>query len=173
MSSKERFCTYGYVYAAIGIISSILHMMGMNSHYAMESKDGLINEAYHMPRSVEVSSGLFSLVFFIILIVGIYQKNITLVKIFKVVLVISGVLGYIVLFCGFLLAIANVIEDSQRNFGAILLLILVIALAIYTAFFKLVLWIINGLVDYIEHLNEDGKEAVTFNEQINVGFEKV
>lgn len=106
---------------------------------------------------------------------------------------ISGVLGYIVLFCGFLLAIANVIEDSQRNFGAILLLILVIALAIYTgtnvlslyfafdllkfvsvsAFFKLVLWIINGLVDYIGNLNEDAKEAVTFNEQINVGFEKV
>ncbi|KAL1402239.1 hypothetical protein pipiens_001133 [Culex pipiens pipiens] len=37
------------------------------------------------------------------------------------------------------------IEDSQRNFGAILLLILVIALAIYTACFKLVLWIVNGL----------------------------
>uniref|UniRef100_A0A8D8MH36 (northern house mosquito) hypothetical protein n=1 Tax=Culex pipiens TaxID=7175 RepID=A0A8D8MH36_CULPI len=75
MSSKERFCTYGYVYAAFGIISSVLHMMGMNSHYAMKSKDGLINEAYHIPRSAEVSSGLFSLVFFIILIVGIYQKK--------------------------------------------------------------------------------------------------
>lgn len=120
------------------------------------------------------ASNLVSLVFFIILFVGVQQKNIVLVKIYKYFLVITGILTEI--FLVWYLVDMIFIEEKTGSSTTIIVTLL-IALAITTGLFLLFLWIVNGVIGYIENekrLEEANENTTnTKDQKIMVTYEAV
>lgn len=154
MVSHETFKTLGFTYAVLGILGSIFKL------FSAFSKNGNDPTMSHESNSYQnVGSSLVALVFFLILFGGIYQKNIIMVKIYKYFLIISGVLTELV-FVYFL--VVTIFAEEKSNTDSTIIIALSIGLALYTGLFLLFLWIVNGVIGYIE--NEKRSEGTGMDE---------
>uniref|UniRef100_A0A1Q3FPL4 Uncharacterized protein n=1 Tax=Culex tarsalis TaxID=7177 RepID=A0A1Q3FPL4_CULTA len=142
MVSQEDFKTVGYLWAILGILGSILRLVSCSVVF----EEKTVNDQLYCYQ--HISTSIVGLVFFIMLLAGIYYKKLLLVKVFRIFLITSFVVtqlfgaGYI----GFTIFYEQKTERSV-NF----ILALLVGLAIFTGLFLLLLWIVNGVIKYIEH----------------------
>lgn len=103
-----------------------------------------------------------------------FQKNIIFVKIYKVFLIISSILIQLVIVAHIGLTIFY--EQKTEN-SAPFLLAMIAGLAVFTGLFLLFLWIVNGVIGYIEHGVErkDSEPRLTDenDQQMRVKYEAV
>uniref|UniRef100_A0A8D8D0T8 (northern house mosquito) hypothetical protein n=1 Tax=Culex pipiens TaxID=7175 RepID=A0A8D8D0T8_CULPI len=144
MVSHAVFKILGYSYAFFGILGSILGVVSSVVLIEVDAVNKPSNSYYYQ----NISSSFVMLVFFLMLFAGIYHKNIVFVKIYKVFLIISSILIQLVLvaYIGF-----TIFYEQKTENSASFLLALIVGLAIFTGLFLLFLWIVNGVIGYIEY----------------------
>uniref|UniRef100_A0A8D8FLA7 (northern house mosquito) hypothetical protein n=1 Tax=Culex pipiens TaxID=7175 RepID=A0A8D8FLA7_CULPI len=170
MVSHEAFKTLGYCYATFGILGSIMRVVSSVVLIEVDAVNKPSNSYYYH----NISSSFVMLVFFLILFAGIYYKNIVIVKIYKVFLIISSILIQLVIVAniGF-----TIFYEQKKENSASFLLALIVGLAIFTGLFLLFLWIVNGVIGYIEHgavlIADEPRQTDEDDQQMKVKYEAV
>ncbi|KAL9692590.1 hypothetical protein quinque_015804 [Culex quinquefasciatus] len=154
MVSVETFRVLGYVYGILGIAGSTFEMtkcilriaIGHIEHHQRHFNSEHFRQAQDVSTVFALPLCALWMVFFVILILGIKQKNLILVRAHKMFLIISNAIGFIILGIGILVLTIFYNEKDAKLARVILVIVLVIGLASYL----LALWIVNGVIRYIE-----------------------
>uniref|UniRef100_A0A8D8CSP2 (northern house mosquito) hypothetical protein n=2 Tax=Culex pipiens TaxID=7175 RepID=A0A8D8CSP2_CULPI len=153
MVSHGAFRLLGYVYGLLGFFACICGAFwtGFETNEVSAKKD--LTEEERMTvvvLKIAFFSVLISLVFFIFLLVGIFLKKVLLVKIHKVYLLINIVLSILTLASSFHGLVKGV---PSAGFSVLVIFVGIGLLYLY-------LWIVNGVIEAIQHEREQKLEMV-------------
>lgn len=145
MVSHQGFRILGYVYAILGTLGSFLQVLQRAIFIGAKSTNETV-------QYVSLPGSLLALVFFIILLVGIWQNKLTLVKIYRVFLIATNILAMICLIIAIVVYIGLMIFSEEKiEGGGFIVAILLFFLAILIGLYLLFLWIVNGVIAAIQY----------------------
>uniref|UniRef100_A0A8D8AY39 (northern house mosquito) hypothetical protein n=1 Tax=Culex pipiens TaxID=7175 RepID=A0A8D8AY39_CULPI len=162
MVSHEGFRILGYVYAILGTLGSFFQAI----------QGALMIGAEHVNETVQYASlpgSLIALVFFVILLVGIWQSHLTLVKIYRVFLIVTNVAAICCICIGLVVLIGLMIfTDEQMELGGLAVFGLLVLLAVLIGLYLLFLWIMNGVIAAIQNERTGNNGAVLYKPDANI-----
>uniref|UniRef100_A0A1Q3FLN8 Putative membrane protein n=1 Tax=Culex tarsalis TaxID=7177 RepID=A0A1Q3FLN8_CULTA len=144
MVSHQGFRIMGYVYAILGTLGAFFEAI----------KGAILIGAVNENETLQYASlpgSLIALLFFVILLVGIWKKNLTLVKIYRVFLIVTNVIAICCISVGIVAIIGMMIfADGTPEFGIAAIFGLLVLLAVLIGLYLLFLWIVNGVMAAIK-----------------------
>uniref|UniRef100_A0A8D8G8M0 (northern house mosquito) hypothetical protein n=2 Tax=Culex pipiens TaxID=7175 RepID=A0A8D8G8M0_CULPI len=153
MVSHEGFRLLGYVVGLLGFFACICAAFwtGFEMNEVSVVKDLTEEERLTIVNlKIALVSVLVSIIFFISLLVGIFLKNVILVKIHKVYLLINIVLSMLTLAASF----HGLVKGAPSAWLSIL------SISVGIGLLYLYLWIVNGVIEAIQHEREQKLEMV-------------
>lgn len=150
MVSHEGFRILGCVYAILDTLGSLISTI--QGAFLIGSKT--VDETV---QYTSLPGSLISLIFGIILLVGIWEKNLTYVKVFRIYFIVICGITVTALSIFIVVLIGMMIFANGDNFlHSIVVFYVLLVLGFVIGFYKLTMWIVNGVIDAIQ--NEKGAD---------------